>query len=369
MPTELAHGLQVMSVCNGFAAAGAEVLLLLPRRFNPHTRDPFAYYGISRTFSVRYLPCIDLIPWLPSNFFFWLETITFLISARIYLWFRSYDILYTREQAVGFFFPSFMLELHLMPRRVRSLHLFIWKKAEQLVVLTSFIKEKLVHAGIDSDKIIVAPDGLDPVSFHVAESQTEARQKLSLPASASSRLIGYVGMLRTLGMEKGIDTALEALTLLPPDVILVLVGGYTADIAFYKARAEELSLADRVRFIGRVSHAEVPLYLAACDVLIAPFPENEHYSFYMSPMKIFEYMGSHRPIVTTNLPSLREILSDKEAVFVPPGDAEGLAGGIQEVLDNPASGVALAEAAFQLVGAYSWEARAKKILETACVRK
>src|SRR6185369_5103975 len=92
------------------------------------------------------------------------------------------------------------------------------------------------------------------------------------------------------------------------NIILVLVGGYEADILLYRTMAKTLKIESRVIFIGRVEHGAVPLYLKAFDVLLAPFPQNEHYSYYMSPMKIFEYMASSRPIISTELPTIIESL-------------------------------------------------------------
>jgi glycosyltransferase involved in cell wall biosynthesis len=361
MPIELAHGVQVAQMCQAFAENKCDVELLAPRRINPIKENLFSYYSIKKVFSVKKLPCLDLIFISGKNLFFWIQTLTFLISAKIYLSFKKYDILYTREQAVGLFFDNFVLEIHSLPKRTRPFHKKIWIKAKLLVVLTEFIKEKIVGVGVPAEKIIVSPDGVDLEKFDINISKEEARVKLGLPKD--KKLIGYVGMLRTLGMEKGVNTAIEAMNFFnQKDAALALVGGYESDINFYKEMAAKLGVSDKVIFIGRVIHSLIPVYLKAFDVLVAPFPENEHYNFYMSPMKIFEYMASRRPIVSTNLPSLREILAGK-GILVEPGNAEKLAESINKILDNPKAGEDLAEKAYNEVSAkYTWSGRAKNIL-------
>ena len=360
MPTELAHGLQVMQMCRAFAENNCEVELLVPRRVNPIKESPFSYYGVKKIFPLKRLPCLDLIFLNGKNIFFWIQTLTFLISAKIYLLFKHYDILYTREQMAGFFWGKVVLELHSLPKRIRPFHRHIWKRANKLVVLTSFIKERLIENGIPENKIIVAHDGVDLSKFDIDISKENARRKLNLPQG--KKLIGYVGMLRTLGMEKGIGTALEAFSgLNSPNAILVLVGGYQSDIDFYKQKGKILGIESRLIFIGRVSHNLIPIYLKAFDALIAPFPKNEHYSFFMSPLKIFEYMASKRPIIATKLLSLTEILKDS-ALLVEPEHATELQEGIGTILDDEALAENLADKAFERVLEFTWQKRAKNIL-------
>ena len=73
LPTEKAHGLQIMQNCEAFAAAGYEVTLSVARRWNTRemrqVSDPFAHYGVDRNFEVRRIPCVDLFPLFPEDSF------------------------------------------------------------------------------------------------------------------------------------------------------------------------------------------------------------------------------------------------------------------------------------------------------------
>jgi glycosyltransferase involved in cell wall biosynthesis len=275
--------------------------------------------------------------------------------------FKKYDILYTREQFTGLFFKNFVLEIHSLPKKIKSIHKKIWGKARALIVLTSFIKNKLVEAGVPENKILIAPDGVDLEKFDIDISKEEARKKFSLPSDKI--LIGYVGMLKTMEMSKGIDLAIEALKNLPGNIILVLVGGNKMDIDEYQNFASSLDLRDRVIFTGRVRHELILYYLKAFDILIAPFPDIEHYRFYMSPLKLFEYMASGVPIVTSDLPSIREILNENNAVLVEPNNPEILSEGIKKVLENYDFSAKISKQAFQDVQNYTWKKRAERILE------
>ncbi|MBI4059675.1 hypothetical protein HY406_01270, partial [Candidatus Giovannonibacteria bacterium] len=100
LPTERAHGVQVMKMCEAFSKAGLEVLLVTPRRFTKIKTDPFEYYNVKKNFGMLKLPVLDLIPldYLLGNFAFWVEAFTFLFCAKIYLLFKDYELLYTREE-------------------------------------------------------------------------------------------------------------------------------------------------------------------------------------------------------------------------------------------------------------------------------
>ena len=103
------------------------------------------------------------------------------------------------------------------------------------------------------------------------------------------------------------------------------------------------------------------VYLRLADVVVMNYPNVEHYARYMSPLKMFSYMASGVPIVTTDLPSVREILSDASALFFPPGDPNAFQAALRETFADPGAARARARAAQELSVRYSWEKRAERI--------
>jgi glycosyltransferase involved in cell wall biosynthesis len=179
--------------------------------------------------------------------------------------------------------------------------------------------------------------------------------------------VGYVGRFHTLGKSKGLDTLIEAAALLreqDTEIVLCFVGGPKGSFPALEELARRYGLpVDRLFLVDQVPLLKVPFYMRAFDVCAMPFPWTEHYAYYMSPLKMFEYMASGTPIVATDLPSTKEILHDGEnAVLVEPDSPEALARGIRLLLEMPDLGQRLTAQAYRDVTALTWKKRVANIL-------
>jgi glycosyltransferase involved in cell wall biosynthesis len=108
---------------------------------------------------------------------------------------------------------------------------------------------------------------------------------------------------------------------------------------------------------------ELAVYQKACDIMLMPFPQNEHYSYYMSPLKMFEYMASKRPIIATNLPSIKEILNDSNSLLINPGAPEELVNAIEKLKLDKNLGQKLSDQAYQDALKYTWFKRVENIIK------
>lgn len=181
------------------------------------------------------------------------------------------------------------------------------------------------------------------------------------PGPARERLgVGKERVVMFLGTPRGYkgveDLAAAVARLGRPDVALALVG---TDPASQTGRA----LTARhpgVRLVGRVPIAEVPAYLSAADVVVVPQRESSDTRGQV-PAKLFDAMALGRPIVSTRVSMIPEILEGCGAL-VSPGDVAGLSGAIGRLLDHPDEARALGDAArHRAVERYSFEA-ARRVL-------
>jgi len=368
LPTEKAHGIQIMKMCEAFAREEVKVELIVPRRFNFIKEDPFEYYGVERNFKIKKLPCLDLIPLekILGRLAFWIEAATFSFFVWFYLIFRKSDIIYTRDK---FFLPSLFFgkkliyEVHTFPKKY-FLYSSYLKKTKGIIVITEKLKNLFLKQGVTQNKILVAPDGVDLQMFNVEEKKEEYRKEFNLPQN--KKIIGYVGRLETMEKEKGIDTLIKAFRILSEkfnNLFLCIVGGPKERIIEYENLARQMKIKEKVKFLDQVRHALIPKLLKSFDILVMPYPWTEHYAFYMSPLKLFEYMASKRPIIASDLPSIREILNENNAILVKPDNPGVLAQGIKKVLQDPELFVKISNQAFKDVQNYTWRRRTEKIIK------
>ncbi|MFA6551937.1 MAG: glycosyltransferase [Candidatus Paceibacterota bacterium] len=360
LPDNWAHTIQIMKMCQAFSQNGAEVELIVPKRKTEIKEDIFTYYNIPKIFKITRVSCINFSSTSPSSFVYYVRLFSFILSLKFHLFSKKYDILYTRDRFVALFFEKCVFEIHSLPKIVKWFNRKIWKKTRVLVVLTELIKKRLAEQNIPESKILVAGDAVDLKEFEVGLSPEKAKEELKLPID--KKLIGYVGSLKTMSMEKGVSSAILSLMNLDSSYLLCLVGGELKDINFYKNFSKEHSLENRVLFVGNVKHSLVSLYMKALDILVAPFPLNDHYNYYMSPLKIFEYMAAGKPIVASDLPSIREVLNGENSILIKPADPKELAEAIIKIGSDKDFAEKISNQALQDIKKYTWENRAKNII-------
>jgi len=356
VPTEKAHGIQIMKMCEAFAESG-EVELIVPQRLNPIKTDPFEYYGLARDFKIKKFFCLDLISLdkYIGHLALWIESVSFLFFLFPFIIFQKADIFYTRDKfllPLCLFKKNLIFEVHTFPKNYFLYSPFL-KRLKRIIVITQKLKDLLIEQGISPDRILVAPDGVDLETFDIRETKEECRRRLNL--SKDKKIILYTGHLYEW---KGAQILAEASQYLPDDKAVYFVGGIKEDISRFKAQYSKF----QIHIIGHKPYTEIPYWLKAADVLVLPNSGKKEISqHWTSPMKMFEYMASKRPIVASDLPSIREILNEENAVLVKSDDPEALVGGIKEILQSPEFSAKLSTKAFSDVQNYTWRKRAEKI--------
>jgi glycosyltransferase involved in cell wall biosynthesis len=134
------------------------------------------------------------------------------------------------------------------------------------------------------------------------------------------------------------------------DARFVLAGGRSDQIAEARRQADRLGIADAVIFAGQRPAGEIPAFLDAADVLVSPRSTGTN-----TPLKIYQYLRSGRPIVATRLLTHTQVLDDEVAVLTP-ATAEGFAEGILSALRDPERAREIGARARQLAETkYSYE--------------
>ncbi len=352
IPTEKAHGVQIVKTCEALVRSGVDVELVLPRRDNPLKDGVFEYYSISTRFPVTYLPVWDTVSWGRVGFVF--ESLCFAWRAYWYVKKNTKSVVYSRDELILFGMRilgirNFFWESHTGAWSFAARHVAL--RARGIIAITQGLKDFYVAKGVSENKIFVAPDGIDLTAFKNPESKEAARTRLGVPADI--KIAGYIGRLDGW---KGTSTLMEASLFLPEHVRVMIIGGEPKEVEQYKKQYPNIV------FLGYRPYRELADNQAAADILILPNTARQNISaHFTSPLKLFTYMASGRPIIASDLPSIREVVHDTSAAFVTPDDPRALATMIVELVRNPQKGELLAVQAKKDVEAYSWENRAKKI--------
>ncbi|MCP4141582.1 MAG: glycosyltransferase family 4 protein [Chloroflexi bacterium] len=355
IPAPNANGIQVMKVCQALSQLGHEVILLVPD-MQPQggTRDDLkSFYGLEKTFEVR-----------------WLKT----KSRRTFTWHAIREAKKLNPDVIYSWSPqsSVFALLHRLPL-IFELHepplgRFgpLWYRAflrlggkKRLVSITNALRDVLARKyGLPSSSVI-APNGIDLERYESLPSKELARRKLNFSDAPTIICTGH------LYAGRGVETFL-ALAEKSPNVEFIWVGGRQDDVEGWREKAGEQK---NVKFKGFVQQSELPLYQSAADILIAPYASQISGSSggdsasVASPMKLFDYMAAKRPIITSDLPVIREILDEESAVFVPPDDVDAWHTAVTRLLDDENLRKKLAKNACEIVGEYTWQERQKKVLQ------
>lgn len=359
LPTERAHATQIIKMCESFADQDkVSVELVVPFRKPAFDADVFSYYGVKRNFGITKVWGLDLLgkTLKLGKFFYIIDYLVFGFGL-----FRSRskyrgDIIYSRDPILLSLFSkkknTLCVELHSLSKK--KIFISFVNRAHKIFVLNNIMKDELVGRGISASKIDVASDAVRVEEFDINVTRTEARQKLELPLFAD--IVGYTGHLYDW---KGAHNLAEAAILLP-DIVFVFVGGVDKELEAFKLKYGKYK---NIVITGFKSRELIPLYLKASDILVLPNSAKTRISsLYTSPLKLFEYMAAHKPIIASDLPSMREVLIEDDAILSKPDDAPALAESIRSLIANKSLMDTLSRNVALKVRAYTWEARAGKII-------
>jgi glycosyltransferase involved in cell wall biosynthesis len=226
------------------------------------------------------------------------------------------------------------------------------RHADLVVTVSEALHDELVARGVEPERVVWHPNGVDPDAFDPSRFTEGDRQVLrdryGIPHDAT--LFTFVG---TFGQWHGVDVLArairsEAAWARDAGVRFLIVGD---GLKMPDVRAEVAGLDDIVTLTGLVAQEEAPLHLAASDVLVSPHVPNADGSrFFGSPTKVFEYMAAAKTIVASDLDQIGEVLRGV-AVLVRPGDPDDLVRGLREALTRPELGAA---ARTRVLERYTW---------------
>ena len=207
-------------------------------------------------------------------------------------------------------------------RATRALETWAVRRADGVAVICEGLRRDLVARGIDAEKIMVSPNGVDLTLFGDPPApDTALAAQLGL---VDKDVLGYLGSFYDY---EGLDTliaAMPALVAARPNVRLLMVGGGPMEAAL-RAQAAASTAAHAIHFIGRVPHHEVERYYGLVDLLVYP-RKAMRLTDLVTPLKPLEAMAQRRLVAASDVGGHRELIRDGDTgTLFPPDDPAALA--------------------------------------------
>ncbi len=252
-------------------------------------------------------------------------------------------------------------DMPLLSKPLVWLENFVLKNAANVFVVSRQLKDYLISTrGLDPRKIHIVPDGTDSRAFTPDADTAGVREKLGVPAGAP--LLVFHGDIKN---DDGVDILCRAVAEIAktrPDVRLLILGGggpyFNENI---RPLIAKLGIGDNVVTPGWIPHQEVANYLCACDMGAMTMRATLNHDHYLS-FKLFEYWACGKPVVTTRLKAIGEIVRHGEnGLVVGNEDVEGFAEAFLALIADPERARAMGRAGRELVEReYDWREIMKK---------
>ena len=305
LPSNRANSIHVFKMLNTFAKKKIDSTLLIPfSKKNINKNNLKKFYGIK---NLRYIKILSFFRSL-SNFNF-IYRIIFGFKISLFIKDKAQDkVIITRSIISSFFLSLFkiyhFLELHSELKGLTKLIFinFSFIRSKYIVNIIFITKELSKFYKNHVDKSLILPDGVDFERFNAFRKKIKKIKKITYTGS----------FYRGRGIEKIIKISKEL-----PDL----------DFYVYGRRNEIFSnLPKNLKIYNFIKHSEIPKILIQSDILLMPYSKNiylssfkndQDISRFTSPLKMFEYLASGTPIISSDLKVLREILvNNKNCILI-----------------------------------------------------
>jgi glycosyltransferase involved in cell wall biosynthesis len=379
IPGERAHSIQIVRMCSALQERGSNVILISPKRGNEFARkakmkDILKYYGLKTPFLHFKIPVLAIfngnvrvetlswyiMAWTLSSFTLTLYMVLkSFLRKNVYIYVRE-PLLYILLTIFGWLMkPKIIHEIHELQQFLKDSPRFFWSLMERshlIICIAQALSDVVIsHLNKGKEHVFTLHDAVDDEIFKIEYSCPEDLASIK----KKYRIIMYTGHLDKWKRPEFLIDMMKYVV--ESDVALVFVGGKEEDISRLRQYVAVNGLNGKVFFLGWRAPAQVPRYFAFADVLVHYSPPGKA----LSPLKIFEYMLSGRPIAAPRAPGVEEVLKDGiNALLFDPLDPADAARKVMLLLrDKELSEKLASNAKNAALSKYTYRARAHTLLE------
>ncbi|MBT7942500.1 MAG: methyltransferase domain-containing protein, partial [Alphaproteobacteria bacterium] len=255
-----------------------------------------------------------------------------------------------------------------------------FQQATAINVISEAVRETLVEAGIDSQKIFVNPNCADPDAYAPGTEKETVRLRGEVGWTSDHVIIGFVG---TFGGWHGIETLAKSLPLIiaeVPEARFLFIGQGSHQNLIIET-LDRYGLNDKACMTGMLPQMDAASLMKMCDIFLSPHQKSMgKMKFFGSPTKVFEYMAMGGAIVASDLEQIGEVLSpalrpadlldpnlevsDQRAVLCQPGNVEEFVVAVTALAKLPKVRSSLGiNARKAVLDTYSWSRHVERLLD------
>lgn len=370
LPSRAANGVHVALQCEGLVRAGADVTLYAKRAMHDEQSLPAALgtaYGIDAS-------AMRLVTYFSEST--QADTLRIALLACRRLARQQPDVVLSRNLYAAYWLGvikqrPLLFETHQLETGFRK-HLqraiMLGSRVTTVVISAALTHYLTEHHGVAPRRVLVEHDAAREGIVMRARDQRRDALIAAFPELAGSWALacGYFGHLFP---GRGIEI-IEAVAAARPRILFAVFGGNDSDVRARRAADAPANL----RYLGFVPHPTARYAMGLFDALLMPYQPSVSIGVawhdtarWMSPMKMFEYLATGVPIVSSDLPVLREVLQhERNALLAAPADPVAWLAAIDRLVDAPevAQRLGIAARGDYLEGA-NWTQRARRLIAAA----
>lgn len=363
IPSQRANSVHVMKMSAAMSRLGNQVILLTRGNRNRSKLPVNVYYqyGVTRIFKI-------IRVFFPNIPFGW---IIYGVNCIRYILKIQPNLIYARDTfgallAQLFNIPT-IYEVHSVAGgwRDKLLYPLIFKNQSllKIVVISKALKHLIIdrYPSVDINNVVIAHDGVDLHKY----SNVSTPENNIFTYKNNQKVIGYFG---SFYKGRGVNLVLEIARHLN-ERQFILVGASLEEMLTYSNYLLKNNI-NNVSIHEYIPNKDISYYLKECSILLMPYQNNlevagggQDTSSWMSPLKMFEYMASGRPIISSNLDVLTEVLKHRHnAILVEQDKVSQWISAIEEVFDDSMLRNRISKNAYNDVKTYTWNRRVEKVL-------
>jgi len=240
----------------------------------------------------------------------------------------------------------------------KAIEHYIFNRADAIIVVSDFLKEKIRERGINGAKVYVMPNGVDTALFNPARVHNHLRDQWGI--DKHTVVLGFIGWFVAW---HNLELLIEVFSQIVKNenVALMLIGDGVLKERLQQM-AQDFGVTHKVIFPGAVPYEQVPEYIAMMDICVIP-GSNE----YRSPIKLFEYMAMEKPVVAPRLKPIQDVIQDgQEGILFSPDDRESLQQSLEFLIDRHEKHTMVGQnARNKIIAKHTWRKNAEQIVAIA----